>query len=374
MSRSGVAAADDDPFKPGRDSVALEDSISTLQRSSIVDAKDDGDLTILAGAGRGGGKGECWRCHREISILEGRDGPLRHPSRSSTGVGGDPHHRSYYSSTGSENEGEEGGGTSGLETPGTSVAGGTGRSIDTPRTVPRNYRHPRRHRPSTLSPGADTLLAENSAFDSLEIDEMPYEDPPRSPGETSVATPGWRNDAVVSIKRPLPQGQEVSEPKRLLVHAIPRRHDGNKEEMDKGLIGEGCTETRKLRETSSTIRSCGRGGGRAGFASNSPTQRRNRRRRGRAQNKCGPRRAKASSLEGRMSSAGRGSRSKRARSSGFAGVRGGGAVPGRRRRGRFFEPEDEVKRAEAVPNPVWFALPLSLSFSRSPTTSPLGFK
>ncbi|CAM9269654.1 unnamed protein product, partial [Pylaiella littoralis] len=43
-----------------------------------------------------------------------------------------------------------------------------------------------------------------------------------------------------------------------------------------------------------------------------------------------------------MSSAGRGSRSKRARSSGFAGVRGGGAVPGRRRRGRFFEPEDEI--------------------------------
>lgn len=347
--RSPVGAARDRPSTYEEGTIAAGDSFSTLQRSSIVNVNDDSALTVIAGRGtvspdgRGTDEaadsndlGQCWRCHREMAILERRHDSSRIIGGSTTdtgdafpvpdgGGGGGSGDRGESSFDDPCTEGNErdhpsgvwGGGSSGSS--GTECGGEMG--------VDRYRAGLARQQSTLLSPGADTRLDEFSAFGVLEPSNESGE-----PNRVTVGDSARTNGA--DWMGPSPKEEEESMSLELS-HSHVCRHNGEEEEDED--IEEGVTEALK-RERSGSHRTSYL----VGMQRGSPTQ--GMRRRRRSGRRGGGRKRGGVKAPRGMSLAGPGRRHGRAK----GGVSDGGGVPGRR---RFFHREDQVYRMVALCHP-----------------------
>lgn len=332
--------ADKHSFQPRENEIEFGDSVSTLKQQpsmAIHDANDSSVLTAAgAGAGSSGGGGggtrgqenpaACWRCHRDIVVLEGRGDHRHHPNGSRTGMattswdgGGSGLAETSLLSSVSDNDAKDGS-SDALD------------STYTSRTSPRN--HPRL-RSFPLSPGADTLLAENSALGTLATVEQG-----RDPRAADIGTSDKTINAY-SAKESLPRaGEEVS-----LELSSSQLHRYDEEQEGRVVSGSAAVESRGPRRSSN---SRGKGcGGRA--RRQSSLQRTLRRRRSSGDRRGGTRGGKTSLLRGGSLTSG-GRRRSRARRRGVGAVAGSGAAAGR----RHSYPGDEVQN--------WCIVPL---FSRS---------
>ncbi|CAN0052984.1 unnamed protein product, partial [Scytosiphon promiscuus] len=314
-----VAATHDRNPEYQDDKIEAGDSLSTLQRSSIVHVYDESVLTVDVGRGTGleggerrgersgsDGLGECWRCHREMAILEGRHHPPSITIGNSTGTGitsSAPRESSFDGPCGEGNTREDDHGVWGA---GSLDSGGT--DMDRARGGPRRQRSP-------LSPGADTRLDELSAFGLLASSNGSGEPTRVAVGE---GAPGSSAD---SVGPSLQKAEEASS--LVLSRSHLCRHNGEDEEN----VGDRVDEAGG-RISSGTVR-----GEVVGMGKESPTQRMRRR-------KCsgsrggGRKRGGVKAHRG-VSPARAGRRHGRAK----RGISGGVGVPGRR---SIFRQEDEV--------------------------------
>ena len=226
--------------------IEARDSVSTLKQQAgtavaIHEAHDGSTLTAEAGAGSSGERAAgtrgqsgpataCWRCHREIAILDGQGGQSHHLSGSGAGIaaaswdggGGGGLGQSSLLTLGSDNDdaAKDGGSDDALD------------STYTPRTVLRGHRP---HCPLPLSPGADTLLAENSAFGTLATEELDRDLRHLRPanGRTTAAPDDANNP--FSAEKPPSQQREEEETLELSFSQL-RRHDQDQDERFNGRI------------------------------------------------------------------------------------------------------------------------------------------
>eukprot|EP00903_Cladosiphon_okamuranus_P005834 g5775.t1 len=251
-------------FQPQDTGIEVGDSISTLKKhpDGAIREVNDGSITTAeagpgnGGRGRGGGThGEtspraCWRCHREIVILEGRGHQGCHLTGGSSGLAAP-----------SWDSGGTGLGQKSLHICGSDDDGGKGEgsgfafdSTYTSRTISRGHRQ---HRPCPLSPGADTLLVENSAFGTLSTDEEERH-PRHADGFAAVNTPSEGGDSAILAKTSSPRGEEATAVE--LSASQLRRHDEEQEERF-DVNGRVAVESQEPRQ-SATCRANGpRGGG-----------------------------------------------------------------------------------------------------------------
>ncbi|CAN0487858.1 unnamed protein product [Ectocarpus sp. 12 AP-2014] len=321
-----------------RGQIDVGDSLTTLPpRSSVANAKEGSlsALTVVAGAGRDGAATsglatsptECWRCHREMAILDADD---RHhqsvagscPGAASTSpydARGGLDHSSYYSSSGADNE---------AAGPRGDTAGGGGGTYASPAGIAPRQDQLRRP-PSTGV--AETLLAEASAFGTLTTDGSPTSGGGGGDGGGDAShAPRGRADVA---GRPVSQAavreeeeEEANQPLELSFLHVRRHNAGEGEESASENLAA-------ARERSS--RGGGGGGRRHGgeggrFSGRSPNQR-SRRHAG----KRGSRR------RGTTGAAGGRARKKNGRARGGGGGGGGASATGQQR--HFFCLGDEAR-------------------------------
>ncbi|CBN75556.1 hypothetical protein Esi_0128_0039 [Ectocarpus siliculosus] len=332
-------AAADRHLHHDRDQIDVGDSLSTLPpRSSVANAKEGSvsALTVVAGAGRDGAvtsglatsPTECWRCHREMAILDADDRHNQRVAGSCTGAAstspydarGGLDHSSHYSSSGADNEaaGPRGDTTGG----GVAYASRTG-------VAPRQDQLLR-----PPSPGAaETLLAEASGFGTLTTDGSPTSVGGGGGGGGGGDASHASRDRADVAGRPVSQAalqeeeEEEEEANQLLELSFlhVRRHNaGEGEESASDNLAA-------ARERSSRGGGGGRrhGGGRDRISGRSPNQRSRRH----AGKRGGRRRATTGA-------AGRRARKRNDRARGGDGAGRGASATGQQR--RFFCPGDEV--------------------------------
>lgn len=379
---------DDHSSRPRDHEVEAGDSVSTLKQppgTAIHEAHDSSTLAAEAGpgssgsGGAGGARGQgapaaCWRCHREIVILDGRGQDGHHLDGSSAGM-------AAASWDGGGGDGGSGLGQASLLSPGSDndARDGGSEALDsstyTPRTLlPRS--HHQHHRSFPLSLGADTLLAENSAFGTLATDESRH---PRSADGCTITTPNETTSFAVcsAEKRPLSRREEEEEEVTTtleLSFSQLRRHDEEQHERfndDGGRVAAEEEESYGPRGPSAGGDDDGGcGGGGSGGGGSGPRARRpsaSRRRRSRRGDR---KRCKTNVLRGGSLTRGVGRR-RRSRSKsrdvgadaaasaadggGGGAVASGGAAAGRP---HFFYPGDEV-HAEPALYLTYIVLPIS---------------
>ncbi|CAM9885226.1 unnamed protein product, partial [Ectocarpus sp. 4 AP-2014] len=331
---AAVTAAADRHLHHDRGQIDVGDSLSTMPpRSSVANAKEGSvsALTAVAGAGRDGAATsglatsptECWRCHREMAILDADDRHHQRVAGSCTDAAstspydarGGLDHSSYYSSSGADSE------AAGPR--GDTAGGGVTYASRTGVALPQDQLR----RPP--SPGAaETLLAEASAFGTLTTDGSP----------TSVGG-GWGvgGDASHASRgradvagRPVSQAavQEEEEANQLLELSFlhVRQHNA----------GEGEESASENLAAARERSSWGGGGGRrhGGGGSRSSGRILNQRSRRRAGKRGGRRRGTTGAAGGRARKI-----SDRAR--GREGAGRGASATGQQR--RFFCPGDEAR-------------------------------
>ncbi|CAM9868353.1 unnamed protein product, partial [Ectocarpus sp. 13 AM-2016] len=316
-----------------RGQIDVGDSLATLPpRSSVAIAKEGSvsALTVVAGAGRDGAATsglatsptECWRCHREMAILDADDRHHQRVAGSCTGAAstfpydarGGLDHSSYFSSSGADNE---------ATVPRGDTAGGGGTYAFPAGIAPRQDQL---RRPP--SPGAaETLLAEASAFGTLTTDGSPTSGGGGG-GVVGDASHASRGRADVA-GRPVSQAavrEEEEKANQLLELSFlhVRRHNAGEGE-------ESASENlAAARERSSRGGGGGRRhGGEGGRISGRSPNRRSRRHAG----KRGSRR------RGTTGAAGGRAIKKNGRPGGGGGGGGGASATGQQR--RFFFPGDE---------------------------------
>lgn len=328
-----------------RGQIDVGDSLSTLPpRSSVANAKEGSvsALTVVTGAGRDGAATsglatsltECWRCHREMAILDADDRHHQLVTGSCTGAAstspydarGGLDHSSYYSSSGADNE---------AAGPRGDISGGGVAYASRTGVAPRQDQL---RRPP--SPGAaETLLVEASAFGTLTTDGSPTSGGGGGGGggDASHASRGRAGVAGRPVSQAAVQEEEEEANQRLelsLLHV--RRHNAGEGE-------ESASENLSAaRERSSRGGGGGRrhggGGGRISGRSLNQRSRRHAGKRG------GRRRGTTGAAGGRA-------RKKNDRARGGDGAGGGASATGQQR--RFFCPGDEARTRVRCNGEAW---------------------